>query len=174
MTVSLGASIGVLVATLLLGELLAVGIERPFVIRGRLNEPGGWGYSVMPLIAYLLTGTVFAFIAWGNSVAAMVFGIIHAAVNMGLFFLLKPWQAGETQQETDAKFAEFKAMTKEHFAEDIVEVRARVGERTKNSYFASEDKNGTIENLKTKTKRLDNIATARENLFPSGRDGFSA
>ncbi|WP_146112648.1 hypothetical protein [Arthrobacter sp. MYb213] len=109
------------------------------MIRGRLNEPGGWGYSVLPLLVYPLTGTVFAFLAWGNSVAAMVFGNIHAAVNMGLFFLLKPWQAGETQQETDARFAEFKAMTKEHFAEDIVEIKARARERTKNAYYASED-----------------------------------
>lgn len=140
MTASLGTSIGVLVATLLLGELLAVGIERPFVIRGRLNEPGGWGYSVLPLLAYLLTGSVFAFIAWGNSVTAVVFGIIHAAVNMGLFFLIRPWQAGETQQETDAKLAEFKAMTKEHFAEDIVEIKTRARERTKNAYYATKDK----------------------------------
>ncbi|HAY44382.1 MAG TPA: hypothetical protein DCY59_12970 [Micrococcaceae bacterium] len=140
MSASLATSIGVLVATLILGELLAVSIERPFVIRGRLNEPGGWGYSVLQLFTYLLTGTMFAFIAWVNSATAIVFVIIHAAVNLGLFFLIRPWQAGETQQETDAKIAEFKATTKEHFAEDIVEIKARARERTKNAYYATEGK----------------------------------
>lgn len=56
----------VLVARLPFGALLTMGIERPFVIRGGLKEPDGWSNSVLPLFAYLLAGTLFAFIAWGK------------------------------------------------------------------------------------------------------------
>lgn len=52
------------------------------------------------------------------------------------FFLFIPWRAGETQQETDSKFAEIKAMTKERFADGIVEVNAGALERTKYAHCA--------------------------------------
>lgn len=140
MSARLGPTIGLLVSILLVSELLAVIIERPFVIRGRLNEPGGWGYSLLPLLAYLLVGLLLSFLTWHNSVSTLVFGVIYAAVTLAIFVLLKPWQPGETQAETDAKFAEFKTMTRQHFDDDVVEIKRRARERTKNSYYAQQEK----------------------------------
>jgi hypothetical protein len=117
----------------LIHAVVAVVIERPFVIRGRLMSPGGWGFAVWPLVG--ASGAVLAVsVAWLGSGRGLAVAGAIAVVETALAVYLRPWRPGLTQAEYDEKWAALKEMTKETFAPDVAEIRRRLDERAMDGY----------------------------------------
>jgi hypothetical protein len=123
---------GVILANLA-HAVVAVVLERPFQIRGRLRSPGGWGFALVPWLG----GSVASF-----SVMTPLFGVprgvviasVVAIVEAAFSIWMREWRPGPTDAEYDEKWARTKEMTKDVFAPDVAEIRRRLDERAMEGY----------------------------------------
>lgn len=126
----------VIIATYAGGEVMSAIFERPFVVNAGLPSPGGWGYALVGWWTTPVVGIIVGWLMVGHSTAAALATFIAVAIPGTVEAILSaPWQPGETRLETHERYEEFKAMTKESFADDADEIKRRAREKTKESYY---------------------------------------
>lgn len=124
-----------LVLAFVLSEIVGAIIERPIVLRERRSNPGGFAYVFLPFTASIAISFVASF-ALGRSMSAGA--VVTAAVaicNLAELLWMKSWIPGPTPEEEQATIDEFTAMTKEHFADDVEEIKRRARETIRESYY---------------------------------------
>lgn len=52
---------------------------------------------------------------------------------------LKTWVSGPTPEEEHEKFNQFRAMTKEQFADDVEEIKRRARKKSRDRYYGTKD-----------------------------------
>lgn len=125
-----------IIVAYLIGEILTVAVERPFVIKARRPNPGGWNYA---LLGWWTTPVVGIFVGWlvlGNSAAAAMATFAALAVPATVEVVLsRPWQPGESREEFHQRYEQFKDTTKVTFADDGDEVKRRARDKARNDYY---------------------------------------
>jgi hypothetical protein len=112
---------------------VAVVIERPFLIRGRLIAPGGWDFALFPWLG--ASAVVFAMaLGWFGAPRGIVLASVISAVEAAFVIWMREWIPGETDTEYAEKWRKTKDMTKELFAPDVAEIRRIHEERVMEGY----------------------------------------
>lgn len=124
-----------LVLAYLISEIAAVLIERPLVLRAGRSVPGGMAYALLPLAASIIISFAASYALTRSMGASALVTASVLACNVAELLWLKPWEPGPSPEEEHATFNEFKAMTKEHFADDVAQIRHQATERTKEKYY---------------------------------------
>ncbi|MFT2712004.1 hypothetical protein [Clavibacter sp. Sh2126] len=108
-------------------------VERPFVVRGRLVSPGGWGFAVLPWLAGS-TAAAAVVIVWLGIPTGAVLASVMAGVEGLETLWRRAWRPGQTDAEFHEKWIAFRELTKETFAPDVAEIRHRLDERAMDGY----------------------------------------
>jgi len=130
---SLDRTIGAVTLMTLVFCTVEVVVERPFVVRGRLMTPGGWGFAVLPWLAGSITAAATA-IGWLGVPTGVVLASVMAGVEAAFVLWSRAWRPGETDAEFHEKWVAFRELTKETFAPDVAEIRHRLDERAMDGY----------------------------------------
>lgn len=124
-----------LVLAFVISEVVGAVIERPIVLRERRSNPGGFAYVFLPFTASIVISFVASFALDRSIIASAVVTAAVAMCNLAELLWMKSWIPGPTPEEEQATFDEFKAMTKEHFADDVEEIKRRARDRTRDRYY---------------------------------------
>jgi len=130
---SLDRTIGAVTLMTLVFCAVEVLVERPFVVRGRLMAPGGWGFAVLPWLAGS-TAAAATVIVWLGVPTGVVLASVMAGVEGLETLWRRPWRPGDTDAEFHEKWVAFRELTKETFAPDVAEIRDRMDERAMDGY----------------------------------------
>ncbi|MNW31954.1 hypothetical protein D3C74_88830 [compost metagenome] len=120
----------------LLSEILGAIIVRPIVLKERRPNPGGVLYVVLPFVVSIVVSFAAAYAVTSSLRDSSFVTVLVAACNAAEILWIKPWVPGPSPEEMAAKFHEFKAMTKDHFADDVADIKRRARERTREQYYA--------------------------------------
>ncbi len=112
-----------LVLAFVLSEIAGAVIERPIVLRDRRPNPGGFAYVFLPFTASIVISFVASYALHRSISASAVVTAAVAICNLAELLWMKSWIPGPTPEEEQATIDEFTAMTKEHFADDVVELK---------------------------------------------------
>lgn len=133
------ASLGHLTAALflsyLIAEITSAVVERPIVVRRNRTQPGGLAYVLLPFSASLLITFVATFGITKSTALATLITAIVTVLNAVEIILAKSWIPGPTPKEEQEMFNELKAMSKEHFAEDVERIKNQTRENTRKKYY---------------------------------------
>ncbi|WP_417364882.1 hypothetical protein [Glutamicibacter arilaitensis] len=124
-----------LVISYIVSEIVGAIIARPIVLKEGRSNPGGVPFVVLPFTAGLVISFVASYALTGSMHDSLLAVILIAVCNAAEIFWLKPWEKGPTSEEEHATFSEFKAMTKEHFADDVEQIKSRARDKTREKYF---------------------------------------
>lgn len=124
-----------LVLAFVLSEIAGAVIERPIVLRDRRPNPGGFAYVFLPFTASIVISFVASYALHRSISASAVVTAAVAICNLAELLWMKSWIPGPTPEEEQATIDEFTAMTKEHFADDVEEIKRGARERTRDRYY---------------------------------------
>ncbi|MFT2752448.1 hypothetical protein [Clavibacter sp. Sh2088] len=130
---SLDRTIGAVTLMTLVFCTVEVVVERPFVIRGRLMAPGGWGFAVLPWLAGSMAAAATV-ILWLGVPTGGVLASVMSGVEAAFVLWSRAWRPGDTDAGYHEKWVKTKEMTKEMFAPDVAEIRHRLDERAMDGY----------------------------------------
>jgi hypothetical protein len=83
-------------------------VERPFVVRGRLMAPGGWGFAVLPWLAGAIAAAA-AVILWLGVPTGVVLASVMAGAEGLETLWRRAWRPGGTDAEFDEKWVAFRS-----------------------------------------------------------------
>ncbi|AWG00520.1 hypothetical protein DZF92_05800 [Clavibacter michiganensis subsp. insidiosus] len=129
----LDRTIGAVTLMTLVFCTVEVVVERPFVVRGRLMAPGGWGFAVLPWLAGSMAAAATV-ILWLGAPTGVVLASVMSGVEAAFVLWSRAWRPGDTDAEYHEKWVKTKEMTKEMFAPDVAEIRRRLDERAMDGY----------------------------------------
>lgn len=130
-----GRSALCLVISYIVSEIVGAIIARPMVLKEGRSNPGGVPFAVLPFTAGLVISFVASYALTGSMHDSLLAASLIAVCNAAEIFWLKLWEKGPTPEEEQARFSEFKAMTKEHFADDVAQIKSRARDKTREKYF---------------------------------------
>ncbi|MGH3654207.1 hypothetical protein [Glutamicibacter sp.] len=138
----------------LVSEILGAIIVRPIVLKERRPSPGGVRYVVLPFAVSIMVSFAASYAVTSSLRDSSFVTVLVAACNAAEIIWTKPWVPGPSPEEMDAKFKEFKAMTKDHFADDVAEIKRRARDRTREQYYAKKARE-EAKRLKRQTRAED-------------------
>ncbi|MFW0121597.1 hypothetical protein [Rothia sp. CCM 9419] len=107
-----------IIAVVIVGELIVVLIQRPFIIKASHSDPGGWGYAlpeflVLPCLAGLGAFLISRELSAGL-VCALAFFIVFGVAGL----LSKPWTPGLSRAEIRERYEQTKDMIQAGYIEE--------------------------------------------------------
>ncbi|WP_159611854.1 hypothetical protein [Glutamicibacter sp. JC586] len=120
-----------LLVAFLIAEISAVLVERPIVVRRNRSNPGGWVYATAPLVVVAIISFVVSYLVTQSLSDTILITGVLLVCNVTEMLFLKTWVPGPTPEEEHEKFNEFRAMTKEHFADDVEEIKRRARKKSR-------------------------------------------
>lgn len=131
-----------LLIAFLISEVAAVVIERPIVAKRNRSNPGGWLYVTVSLFAATIISFIVSWLATQSLADSMLITGVLIQFNVAEMLFLQTWISGPTPEEEHEKFNQLRALTREHFGEDLKEIKRRARERTREKYYNDKARGG--------------------------------
>lgn len=107
-----------IIAVVIVGELIVVLLQRPFVVKASHSDPGGWGYALPEFLVLPCLAGLGAFIISHKTIVGLVCALVFFIVFGMAGLLSKPWKPGLSRAEIREKYEQTKDMVQADYVEE--------------------------------------------------------
>lgn len=107
-----------IIVVVLVGELIVVLLQRPFIIKASHSDPGGWGYALPEFLVLPCLAGLGAFLVSQQMLAGLVCALVFFIVFGVVGLLSKPWRPGLSRAEIRERYEQTKDMVQAGYVEE--------------------------------------------------------